>query len=94
MRWMDDSRWATESTRLVVGCLLFLSALIPLPGHGQEKTSLFIDEVRFKGAPFSMKEQVLLWGSALAVEVSGVLRDVDRFTPMTLQNLESQLGKE
>ena len=72
--------------------LVFLS--LPSWGFAQEKTPLFIDEVRFKGAPSALKEQVPLWGSALAAEVSGVLRDLATHTPLTLQNLESQLGKE
>ena len=84
----------SRSTRLSAVCLVLVVGLLPRTSYGQEKTPLFIDEVRFKGTPSSMEKQVPLWGSALAAELSGVLRDAGGVTPMTLQNLESQLGKE
>ena len=94
MRWTGRRGAESRSTRLSAVWLVLVVGLLPRTSYGQEKTQLFIDEVRFKGTPSSMEEQVPLWGSALAAEVSGILRDLETHTPMTLQTLESQLGKE
>jgi hypothetical protein len=75
-------------------CSVGIASLITTHTQAQEKTPLFIDEVRFDGTPPSMEKQIPLWGSALAAEISGVLSDSQKYSPMTMKNLEAQLGKE
>jgi hypothetical protein len=55
----------------------------------EENRSIFVDDVRLKGVPKAMSEQVPFWGPALAAEISGVMRDARTYNPMTLQNLEA-----
>ena len=74
--------------------LFLMSYLSPGIGVAEEKQPLFVDAVRLKGVPASMNDTVSLWGEALAAEISGVLREAQSHSPMTLQNLEAQLGME
>jgi len=74
--------------------LILMSLLAPGFGAAEEKKPLFVDDVRLKGVPASMKDTVSFWGAALAAEICGVLREANYYSPMTLQNLEAQLGME
>ena len=80
--------------RLLAGCLLLVMLGLSAAGVAQEKTPLFIDEVRFRDFPTVQESKMRSWGPALAVEVSGALREAEAYTPKTLENLQSQLGKE
>ena len=94
MRWTGRSGFRTHLMVVCVGCLFVLVSLSPRAGLCQEKTQLFIDEVRFKNFPAAMQETVEPWGSALAAEVSGALEGAPHHSPVTLENLKAQLGKE
>ena len=80
--------------RLSVSCFCVLIALAPRLGFGQEKIQLFVDEVRFKNFPSNDQDPLEPWRSALAAEITGALEVAPRFSPVTLENLEAQLGKE
>ena len=62
--------------------------------RGQEKSYLFVDDVRFKGFPAAQEKRMGTWGSGLSAELCAALRESDVFIPMTLENMEAQLGKE
>ena len=94
MRWTGRSGFLTHLKGLPVGCLFVLVSLVPGYGLCQEKVQLFVDEVRFQNFPDSMKDTLAPWGSALAAEVSGALEGAPRHSPVTLENLKAQLGKE
>ena len=94
MRWTGRRGRSALFPRLLVGCLAVLCVVAPRPGVGQEKVQLFVDEVRFKGFPHLLEATVGPWGAALSAEVSGVLEAAPRHSPVTLENLKAQLGKE
>ena len=94
MRWTGRSGFRTHLEGLPVGCLFILISLVPRYGLCQEKVQLFVDEVRFQNFPDSIQETVEPWGSALAAEVSGALEGAPGHTPVSLENLKAQLGKE
>ena len=94
MRWTGRSRAVVRWRSLVVVTSMFLGTLLPCLGYGQEKVPLFVDEVRFRDFSPSLAGKMRSWGPALAAEVSGVLAGTIHYSPMTMENLESQLGKE
>ena len=82
------------AVRWTVTVGIVATALLASPVHAEEKTPLFINEVRFKGTPAAMQEHIPRWGSALASEISGAFGGASKYTPMTFENLDAQLGME
>lgn len=76
---------------LLAGILL---SLAPGTLEAEERTPLFVDEVRFKDFPPELASKMSSWGSALAAEIAGVLQGSKKYQPMTMENLKAQLGKE
>lgn len=76
--------------------LLAIILLAMAPGLlvADERKPLFVDEVRFKDFPEETTTKMSSWGSALAAEIAGVLQGSKKYQPMTMENLEAQLGKE
>ena len=84
------------SRTTAIGVLLGVLVAVAFPRgpEAQEKRYLFVDEVRFKGFPADEERKMRTWGSGLAAELCAALRDAGEFMPMTLENMEAQLGKE
>lgn len=82
----------TTAAGVLLGVLVAVA--FPRGPEAQEKRYLFVDEVRFKGFPTDQERKMRTWGSGLAAELCAALRDAGEFMPMTLENMEAQLGKE
>jgi len=86
MRWIGRSGVGTWLSWLSVVCLFVLTALTPTLGTGQEKTQLFIDEVRFKGAPKASESNGILvshkfGGGTIQLHASSRASAVQRVRP-------------
>ncbi|MFH1529262.1 MAG: hypothetical protein ABIK09_00865 [Pseudomonadota bacterium] len=55
---------------------------------------LYVADVQFSDFSAAEMKEMRSWGRAMAAEVKGGLRDMPARTPVTMENLEAQLGKE
>ena len=75
--------------------LLVFAMMVPSVGvSGEEPTPVFVADIQFTGFPDAELQEMDGWPAAFAAEVKGALGGTAGLTPMTLENLKAQLGKE
>ncbi|MFH1531356.1 MAG: hypothetical protein ABIK09_11575 [Pseudomonadota bacterium] len=78
----------------VPAVLLVATLALAGPVRADEPTPLFIADVQFTGFTAAERTEMEGWPAAFAAEVKGALAGTAGLTPMTLENLQAQLGKE
>ena len=78
----------------VLGIVTTLTLVTSKPSQAEEPTPIFVADVQFTGFKDSESGKMESWAAALAAELKGALAGLATHTPMTLENLQAQLGKE
>jgi hypothetical protein len=79
---------------LLVLRVLLLTLALAASARAEEPVPLFVADVQLTGFSEAELREMEGWPAAFAAEVKGALAGLDAYTPMTLENLQAQLGKE